>query len=85
MIRIVVLAAGLAAAFSSPSFAQSAQPYTAPDKDLWDIMARALDDLPMSTSVHQQVQSILAGVQREAQVREMTRAAAKKDETSKNQ
>lgn len=40
-----------------------------PDRELWDAMARALSDLPMSLNTHQQVQRILADVQRESQIR----------------
>lgn len=53
---------------------QAQQAYTPPDADLWQAMAKAFSDLPISLTAHQQIQQIMANVQREAQAR-----AEKKD------
>lgn len=66
-----------------PALAQPAQPYTAPDAELWSVMVRAFGDVPMSLPAHQQVQQIIANVQHEAQMREArakAEAAAKAKE-----
>lgn len=68
--------------FVAPASAQSAPPYAAPDRELWELMNKALDDIPMSMSAHQQIQAIIANVQREAQMRE-ARAKAKPIEAPK--
>lgn len=62
--------------------AQPVSPYAAPDRELWDLMSKAFDDIPMSMSAHQQIQAIVANVQREAQMRE-ARAKAKPIEAPK--
>jgi hypothetical protein len=47
--------------------AQSAPAFGPPDRET---MARAVSDVPMSLSAHQQVLQIIANVQREAQMRD---------------
>ena len=53
--------------------------YAPPDRELWDAMIRALSEVPMSVSAHQQVQRLLGDIQREAQMREAAKARSKKD------
>ncbi len=53
---------------TSPALSQT-NPYVPPDRDLWEALARALDELPMSKNVHLQIDNILATVQREALAR----------------
>lgn len=66
---------------STSAFAQqTAQPYAPPDAELWGIMSKAFDDLPMAMNAHQQIQQIMQNVQREAQIRE---ARAKADAEAK--
>ena len=67
MIRAIQFVALCAALAAMPAVAQQA--YVPPDKDLWDAMVRAVDDLPMSAAAHRQAQDIFANVQREAQMR----------------
>lgn len=63
--------------FATPALAQ--QPgYAPPDAELWGLLGKALDDIPMSMSAHQQVQLILANVQREAMIRAAAAEAAAK-------
>lgn len=61
----------LAALFltTNPALGQPGQ-FSPPDRELWEAMAKAFDDLPMSMNAHQQIQAIMANVQREAQMRE---------------
>lgn len=66
---IVVIAAALTGAQ-----AQQARTYAPPDRELWDAMVRALSEVPMSISAHQNVQRILSDIQREAQTREAAKA-----------
>lgn len=47
------------------------RPWSPPDRDLWDAMTRALDDVPMSKGAHVAVDQILQSVQTEAQMRAM--------------
>ncbi len=77
------LVCALLVAFPNPSIAQPAQPYVAPDADLWAMMSRAFDDLPMSFAAHQQIQQIMANVQREAQIREARARAQAQAEAKK--
>lgn len=56
---------------SSQAFAQQPTPFApVSDRDLWEAMNRAFAELPISLTAHQQIQQIMANVQREAQVRE---------------
>lgn len=66
-VKAVFLALAL---LTTAATAQPAQPFSPPDRELWDAMSKALDDLPMSMNAHQQIQTIMANVQREAQMRE---------------
>jgi hypothetical protein len=50
--------------------AQSAQPYAAPDAELWRDMVQALAELPMSLSSHQRLQQTLEYIQQQARIRE---------------
>lgn len=68
------------ALLTTAAFAQPAPSFSPPDRELWDAMSKAFDDLPMSMNVHQQIQAIMANVQREAQARE---ARAKAFQTPK--
>lgn len=74
MIRVVILGISLFA--SGSALAQSAPTYASPDRELWEALVRALSDVPMSLSAHQQVQQMLAGVQQQAQLREARAKAA---------
>ncbi len=75
MIRPILLAA--AVLLTTPTLAQQGYvpTYTAPDRELWEAMQRALAEIPMSLSSHQQVQRILADVAREASVKKARPAA----------
>ncbi len=53
----------------TPYAAHAQQQFAAPDRELWEVMAKALSDVPMSLSAHQQIQAILNNVQREASIR----------------
>jgi len=53
---------------ATPVFAQT--PYVPPDRDLWETMTQALGEVPASARAHQQIQTILQTIQREAQARE---------------
>ncbi len=71
---------GLAVLSALPSQAQQAAPFApVADRELWEAMTRAFADVPMSLGAHQQVQQIMANVQREAAMR----AARAKTEKSK--
>jgi len=64
---------------ATPAFAQQ-QSYAPPDAELWGLMMKAMSDIPMSMTAHQQVQQIMADVQREAQMRErIAKGAPPKD------
>ncbi len=68
MKKLFVLFLLLAAGASQ---AQPAPQSVTIDPQLWSDLQRAVADVPMSANAHQQIQSILANVQREAQSREM--------------
>lgn len=59
-----------------PATAQQANFAPISDRDLWDAMVKAIGDVPMSLTAHQQVQRILAEAQREALIRDSKRASA---------
>lgn len=59
----------LLALIATPAFAQQPAPYAPPDQELWGVMAKAFEDLPMSMTAHSQIQQIMANVQREAAAR----------------
>ena len=61
----------------TPTFAQDA--YTPPDKDLWASMAQAFASVAMPLAAHQQIQSIMANVQREAAARVRKTTPGQKD------
>lgn len=76
MLRVSL--ACLLAVLLRPSVAL-AQPYAAPEQDLWTEMKMAISNVPMALSSHQQVQQILQQVEREAQVRAARKVAPKEE------
>lgn len=83
MKRFLILAAFIA----SPAFAQSA-PYNAPDQEIWQAMAKAIDDIPMSADAHDKVRQIFSNVQtetgRRAAVAKAAEASRKQVDAAKN-
>jgi hypothetical protein len=61
--------------FASPAYAQQPQFYPVADRDLWEAMVKALDDIPMTLSAHQQVHQIMTNVQTESQRRKVASEA----------
>lgn len=68
---------------AAPAYAQSAQPFSPPDAELWSAMAKAISDVPMSLTAHQQIQQLLQNVQTEARTRELRAQAMKPKEDVK--
>lgn len=65
--RKILLGSLLMLSLTTPLFSQTQ--YFPPDQELWILMEKALDDLPMSNSAHQQIKQILTSVQQEARTR----------------
>ena len=61
----------------SPALGQERSGWVPPDKELWDSMVRALEDVPMSKGSHFSIDQILINVLREAQIREARAKMAK--------
>lgn len=65
------------------AIAQPAASYTPPDAELWGILAKAIDDIPMSMGAHQQIQQLMANVQQEARNRVVRAEAEAKAKAAK--
>lgn len=67
--------------FPGVALAQTPDRWAPPDRALWDIMIRAIDEVPMSKGSHARIDQIIDGVQREAITREIQAKAKEKEKT----